>query len=235
MGKSVAVMQPYFFPYIGYWHLINSVDEFIVYDDIQYTKKGWINRNRYLTNGRDEVMTIPLKKDSDFLDIRERFVSDDFDRSSTKLLNKISASYRGAGNFEEAYTLFENCIKVDDRNLFDFILNSILQIKEYLGIETKISVSSKVCSSKHLVSAERVKYLCKKAEADCYINAIGGLELYDCSDFKKDGLDLKFIKSKLIQYEQAGNEFIPWLSMLDVIMFNKKDSVIHMLNKYEII
>lgn len=100
---KVAIMQPYFFPYIGYWQLINSVDTFVIYDNIQYTKKGWINRNRFLQNGKDCLFSISLKKDSDFLDIRDRIISDDFNRK--KMLNQIKCSYQKAPYFDEVSPL----------------------------------------------------------------------------------------------------------------------------------
>ena len=60
-GRTLGIMQPYFLPYIGYWQLLSAVDQFVVYDNIKYTKKGWINRNRFLRDGTDAVFTIPLK------------------------------------------------------------------------------------------------------------------------------------------------------------------------------
>ncbi|EGR2351585.1 hypothetical protein D0269_01320, partial [Vibrio alginolyticus] len=108
---KIAIMQPYFLPYIGYWQLLASVDKFIVYDDIQYTKKGWINRNRYLSaSGKVETFTIPIKKDSDYLDVRERFISPTFLKERTKLLNKIRESYRKSPNFDEGYQIFSDIL-----------------------------------------------------------------------------------------------------------------------------
>ena len=94
---KLAIMQPYFLPYIGYFQLIAAVDQFIVYDNIKYTKKGWINRNRLLQNGTDTVFSIPLSKDSDALDIRERQIAADFRRD--KLLKQIAEAYRKAPYF----------------------------------------------------------------------------------------------------------------------------------------
>ena len=101
-------MQPYFLPYIGYWQLINAVDKFVIYDNIQYTKKGWINRNRILNTDKDVYITIPLDKDSDYLDVDQRNISQCFDRM--KLLNQVSQYYRKAPNFKLGLSIFEEII-----------------------------------------------------------------------------------------------------------------------------
>ena len=141
---KLAIMQPYFFPYIGYFQLINAVDEFVIYDNIEFTKKGWINRNRILVNGKDEFITLPLKKDSDYLNVNQRFLSDTWSLDKKKILNKIVEYYRKAPQFDQVYPLVEKCFNSDETNLFSFIYNSINQILQYLSISTKISISSKI-------------------------------------------------------------------------------------------
>lgn len=232
--KKIAIMQPYFLPYIGYWQLINAVDEFVVYDNIKYTKKGWINRNRFLLNGKDELFSIPLKSDSDFLDVRERFIADSFDRE--KLLNQLKAAYNKAPQFKNAIPVFEEIINNREENVFLYILNSIKIICDHLGIRTKITISSSIdINHKNLKSQDKVLAICKKLKADKYINAIGGTELYEKSTFKENGLDLCFLKSKEINYNQLNGGFVPWLSILDVAMFNSKEKVQEMLNAYDIL
>ena len=140
---KLAIMQPYFFPYIGYFQLMNAVDEFVVYDNIEFTKKGWINRNRILVNGNDEYISLTLKKDSDYLNIKDRVLADVWEKDRNKLINRISDSYRNALFFKEAFPIIENCILYSDKNLFNFIFYSLLQIKNYLSINTKLTISSK--------------------------------------------------------------------------------------------
>lgn len=229
---KIAIMQPYFLPYIGYWQLINSVDLFVVYDNIQYTKKGWINRNRFLQNGKDCLFSIPLKNDSDFLDIRDRFLSSSFDKN--KLLNQIKNAYAKAPFFLNVFPVFENIVLNNEENLFDYIYYSIKKICEYLKIDTKIKISSSVDINHLLKAEERVIAICKKINADNYINAIGGRELYDKSEFEKLGINLNFIKTGEICYKQFENEFIPGLSIIDVMMFNSKEKINEMLNNYEL-
>src|SRR5690606_18130129 len=120
----LAIMQPYFCPYIGYFQLMNAVDKFVVYDNIQYTKKGWINRNRILMNGKDQLFSLPVKKDSDYLNINQRFLSDDFDGEKKKLLNKFKGAYNKAPYFKEIFPLLQEIINDDSNNLFDYIYHS---------------------------------------------------------------------------------------------------------------
>lgn len=227
-------MQPYFFPYIGYWQLMSVVDEFVVYDNIQYTKKGWINRNRYLRNGKAETFSLPLKKDSSLLNVNERYLSDTFDQEARKLLRQIEGAYKKAPKFQEGYELFEHCLSYQDKNLFNFIYHSIEQIKDYLGIKTKIIISSQVDCDHSLQAQDRVKSICKARDVARYINPIGGLALYSKDDFLKSGFELLFHQSKLINYPQGGTEFEPWLSILDVIMFNDCEVINRMIDCYEI-
>ena len=127
---KLAIMQPYFFPYIGYFQLIAAADNFIIYDNIKYTKKGWINRNRILCDGGVSVFSLPLKKDSDYLDVRQRELSDNFD--SKKLLRQLKQSYKKAPYFEETYALVSSIINYSELNLFNFLHHSIINICNYL-------------------------------------------------------------------------------------------------------
>jgi len=140
----LAIMQPYIFPYIGYFQLINSVDKFVLYDNIQFTKKGWINRNRVLVNGRDEYFTLPLKKDSDFLHVDQRKLSDTFKADRVKILRRIIESYRKAPEFNTVYPLLESVINNEEENLFVFIYRSLQTVCEYLGIKTEFVISSTI-------------------------------------------------------------------------------------------
>lgn len=220
---KAAIMQPYFFPYVGYFQLIGSVDMFIVYDNIKYTKKGWINRNRMLQNGKDVMFSLPLKSDSDFLDVRDRELAADFNRD--KLLNQISGAYRHAPHFVQTFPLIEQVVQYEERNLFEFLHHSIIRICEYLGITTEIRVSSGITIDHELKNQDKVLALCGAVGASTYVNAIGGMELYSMDEFMARGVELKFIKSKPFEYTQFGNEFVPWLSIIDVMMFNPLDKI----------
>lgn len=220
---KVAIMQPYFFPYIGYFQLIAAVDVFIVYDNIKYTKKGWISRNRMLQNGRDVMFSLPLKSDSDYLDVCDRVLSADFNRD--KLLNQFKGAYRLAPYFAQTFPLVEQIVRYEDTNLFRFLHYSIIKICEHLGITTEIRISSDISIDHELKSQDKVLALCEAVGAAIYVNAIGGMELYSKETFLEKGIDLKFIRSLPFEYPQLGNEFVPWLSIIDVMMFNSLDTI----------
>ena len=231
---KVGIMQPYFLPYIGYFQLIAAVDLFVVYDNIKYTKKGWINRNRLLQNGADAVFSLPLKKDSDVLDVRERELSADFNRQ--KLLNQFIGSYRGAPYFEQGIELAREIVMSDETNLFRYLHASIVATCKYLDIGTRIEISSHVPADHELKGEDRVLSICTACNADTYINTIGGLELYSRERFAGQNIALQFIRSKPFEYRQFGAPFVPWLSMIDVIMFNPVDEIkSSLLTQYELI
>ncbi len=225
-------MQPYFLPYIGYFQLINAVDQFVIYDNIQYSKKGWINRNRFLQNGTDCLFTIPIQKDSDFLNISDRKVDSNF--AKIKLLNKLSHAYKKAPFFTTTYPLIEEIIQNKEDNLFLYILNSVISICRFLTINTSIVKSSTVPIDHSLSAQNKVLAFCQQLEAKIYINAIGGQELYDKENFQQINCDLQFIKTDQIRYNQFFEPFVPNLSILDLMMFNKKENIRNMLNQYSI-
>ena len=216
-------MQPYFFPYIGYFQLMQAVDLFIIHDRVKYVKKGWINRNRILQNGHDAVISLPLKHASDTLDIRDREIAADFDRE--RLLNRINEAYRRARHFAHAFPLIERVIRHDDGNLFAFLRNSLVETAGYLGIETRVATASTFAIDPSLKGQDMVIALCRGADADVYINAIGGTELYSAAAFRSAGLELKFVRSGSFEYRQFGADFVPWLSIIDVMMFNDADAI----------
>lgn len=224
----VAIMQPYFLPYIGYFQLIAAVDMFIVYDNIKYTKKGWINRNRMLRNGKDAVFSLPLKSDSDVLDISERELAASFDRG--KLLNQFKEAYRRAPFFSEVFPLIECIVRHEETNLFRYLQNSIVRVCQYLGIDTEIRVSSDFAVDRALKNQERVLAICEAVGAKTYINAAGGMDLYSKDVFRSRGIDLKFIRTKLFSYPQFAEPFVPWLSIADGMMFNSPDVLLKLVN-----
>jgi len=230
---KLGIMQPYFLPYIGYFQLLNAVDKYVIYDNIQYTKKGWFNRNRILQNGKDVLFSIPLEKGSDFLDVKDRVISAGFDKK--KLINQIREAYRKAPHFAEVMPIIEKIINFDDVNLFNYIYNSVKEVCNYLDIKTEFIISSSVDIDHSLKGQDKVVAICKATGATDYYNAIGGQELYNAEDFKKENIDLHFISTNPIEYKQFKNEFVPWLSIVDVMMFNTKDEIREMLEDYKLI
>lgn len=232
---KIAIMQPYFLPYIGYFQLINAVDKFVIYDNIEYTKKGWINRNRILVNGADEYISLPIKKGSDFLDVKDRFLADSFDNDKKKICNKIKEAYRKAPYFTETYSLIEAIFKYEHTNLFEFIFHSIKLITQHIGINTEFIVSSTLPINHHLKAQDKVLSICEYLKTESYINPIGGLDLYKKEAFKAMGFSLFFLKTNPIVYKQFNNEFLSCLSIIDVLMFQgTQNTKFSLLNEFKL-
>jgi WbqC-like protein family len=219
----LAIMQPYFLPYIGYFQLIAAVDTFVVYDNIKYTKKGWINRNRFLRNGEDATFSIALQGASDHLDIRDRELAADFDRD--RLLNQLFGAYRRAPEFRRTSPLVERIVRCPEPNLFDYLRHSIASVCAHVGVGADIRVSSQIPIDHALTKQDKVIALCKALGATAYVNAIGGTGLYAKEAFAAEGIELQFLKPKPFVYAQFDGGFVPWLSIVDVLMFNAPDQV----------
>ncbi|MDQ0155376.1 WbqC family protein [Robertmurraya andreesenii] len=232
---KVAIMQPYLFPYIGYFQLIKAVDLFVVHDDVQFIKGGWINRNRILVNGSPFLFTFSLKKASSSLNINQRYFSDAFVEEKKRLLRILKASYGKAPYYFEVTKLVEEILEINpEDDISKLITRSLTKVCEYLNISTPIVMSSKIEKKNHLKGEERVIEINKRLKASHYINPIGGLELYNEESFLRHGVRLSFIKSKPIVYPQ-GKEFVPWLSIIDVLMFNSKENFNELLGSYDLI
>ncbi|MGB5990060.1 MAG: WbqC family protein [Marinifilaceae bacterium] len=233
---KLAIMQPYLFPYIGYFQLMNLADTFVVYDDVQFIKGGWINRNNILVSGSKKMFNLSLRKDSTFANINERFLDETkFDKEVVKFLRTIVQSYSKAPFFKETHNLLEDIFSCKERGLSEFITNSLMKINEYLGIKTSIKVSSKLSYDKDFKAQERVLSLCASFMPKFYINPIGGVDLYSKEMFQNNNIELFFVKTKEINYAQFNKDFEPNLSIIDVMMFNSVESIQEMLTNFELI
>lgn len=232
---KIAVMQPYIFPYIGYFQLINAVDYFVIYDDVNFIKGGWVNRNRILINGKDSFLTIPCINKSPNKLIKDVNV-DVSSKEFKNLLKTICLAYKKSKHFNEVYPLIEDILKTKEVSIADLAVKSIKKICNYLDIKTEIKIASiDFHDSKGQERAERLITICEKLKSESYINAIGGVDLYQKEIFSQKGVKLNFLKTNQIIYEQFQNEFIPWLSIIDTLMFNSKEEIVVMLNNYDLV
>ena len=227
----VGIMQPYFFPYIGYWQLIDAVDCFVVYDDVNYIKRGWINRNRILANGSEMNFHISVQKASQNRKINQLHIDPDL-RLRKKTLKTIELAYKRAPYFKNIYPIIEEILFYREENLADYLTFSLIKTAEYLGIRTHIVRSSEIPKENAKKGQDKILEICKILGADTYYNAIGGKKLYSADVFKENGIQLYFLKTGDILYHQFTNEFIPNLSILDVMMFNSTESISKQLKKY---
>lgn len=227
---KLAAMQPYLFPYLGYFQLIHAVDAFVIYDDINYIVRGWINRNRILVDGKAGRITLETRGASPNKPINEVGVGG----NAQKLLKTIRQSYARAPQFPTVFPLVEAILMNEERNLARFITNGIEVLCAYLGLAPKLYLSSALDKSQVTGGQARVLELCRVLGASHYINPPGGRHLYDHEDFTAQGVELSFIEPGLRPYRQFGGEFVPRLSIIDVMMLNDRERCGEMLRDYDL-
>ncbi len=229
--SKIAIMQPYLFPYIGYWQLVNAVDFFVLLDDVNYINKGFINRNYLLLKNQKFKFTLELKGVSQNKIIKNINIG----CNSEKIRKTIFHAYKKSPNFNKVYNLVNETLKYSDNsNLADTLFNSIEQIINYLGIRTKLLRSSNIEINENLRGQEKIIRICKSLNCSYYFNNFSGSKLYDPFTFSKYGIKLEFLKAKVMRYKQFNNDFIPNLSIIDVLMFNNLEKIEQMLLNYEI-
>ena len=228
---KLGIMQPYFMPYIGYFQLMKAVDKYVVYDDVNYIKGGWANRNHILINGEKEMFTVTLQKASQNKLFNEIVIGDNF----KKLMKTLQMNYSRAINFDQTMVLMERIISFPNKQLAVFIANSFREILSYLSVETEILMSSEIPKDNSLRGKDKIIQICEILGADTYYNAVGGKNLYDQEEFREHGITLNFVDSLPQVYSQLHTrEFVSGLSMIDVLMNNTKDKVNSLLESYQI-
>ncbi len=235
---KLGIMQPYFMPYIGYWQMMNVVDKYVIYDDVNYKKGSWSNRNRILMKGKEEgwaYISLPLNKASQNKKYNETFISDD-KKMIEKLLKSIYSSYCKAPFFKAVFNIVEDILYNDEKQLARFLKYSFEKVNKYIGIETELIMSSDIKKNNELKLEKKIIHICEVMKADQYYSAMGGWDLYSKEEFAEHGIEFIFLKAKdTIQYKQFDNQFVPWLSIIDVMMFNSVDEIQKMLNEYELL
>jgi len=233
---KIGIMQPYFFPYIGYFQLLQYVDKMVIYDEIKYTKQSWINRNRILLNHQVHFFSIGLEKASDYLYISQRKISDQFlKKDRKKILAQIQNAYQKAPFFNSVFELIQDCFHCVYDNLFEYIFYSIQKICQYLEIKTPLIISSTLGFDNEIKKEKKVIAIVKKVNGTKYINLIGGKDLYDSQDFLKEDISLYFLKTHPLIYPQFGQAFQGFLSIIDVLMFNSLERTQHFLNQFSLV
>lgn len=227
---KLAIMQPYFLPYVGYYQLMNTADTFVYYDDVTFIKQSWINRNRILLNGTDYLFTLELKGASSFKKISEIEVGN----NRQKLAKTFQQAYRNAPFFRDTELILNSIFNSSQTSLSKYIVEVQQLINNYLLINTNFLMSSEIDKNNLLRGEEKVIAICKKLGATEYINAPGGRSLYSKSTFSDEGISLSFLQPHGVTYKQFDNAFIPWLSIIDIMMFNPVSEIKRMLNRYEL-
>jgi hypothetical protein len=223
-------MQPYFFPYIGYWQLLQASNKFVILDDANFIKKGYVNRNSILAAGKAERINLQLVGIS-----QNKLINQiELGNNNDKTLKTICLNYKKAPHFNEAYPVIEDILRSGEKNLAKFLGYSIQHISSYLDIACDIVYSSEIKKDSSLRAEDKIIDICRRLKASHYINAIGGRELYRKETFMDNGIKLNFIKTELTEYKQYNNKFVPSLSIIDIMMFNGVHDIAAMLNSYEL-
>jgi hypothetical protein len=227
----VAIMQPYFFPYLGYFQLVGAVDTFVVYDDVNFINRGWINRNNILSQGKSQRITLSLGHSSQNLHINQISVVD----TKTKLLKTLVQCYAKAPQFGHVFPLLEQTLLHSDTNLAHFLHHSIATLCAHMGISSRIVLSSQLPKDSSLKGQDKLLAICDTLGASHYVNAIGGKDLYQTAAFEARGIQLSFIQQRPVHYPQFSAPFVPHLSIIDVLMFNTPEQCAQLLKEYDFV
>ena len=231
---KLGIMQPYFMPYLGYWQLLKAVDRFVVLDNVGFIKQGYINRNSILSGSKSFPINIQVQGiSSNKLILEHQLNANPIWKK--KLLKTISQNYSKAPYFSDAFNLVDKIIDNDELNLSKFLSYQLNIIAEYLNLDTEIVPSATIYNTGNLMAEERVIEICKQTNSTHYFNAFGGKELYKKENFYSKKIKLQFLKMGEIKYSQFGKEFVPFLSIIDLIMFNSPEEINIMLDNYELV
>ncbi|MDI5934145.1 WbqC family protein [Halomonas kalidii] len=228
---KIAIMQPYLFPCIGYYQLVRCVDKFVVYDDVNYIKRGYINRNYILDKGCRRRFTVPVPGASIHKKISELTFSGEIE----SILEGIRHAYAKAPFFEEIFPLIRNVFEGEDRSISAVCSDGINEVFGYLGMVPDVSFSSQLGYDRRFSGAEKLMAICDVLDSRHYVNSIGGQALYKKEYFSSKGVDISFLKSREIRYAQGGSQFVANLSMIDVLMWCSKTNVTTLLDEYDLV
>ena len=235
---KIAIMQPYFFPYIGYFQLIHLADRFVLGDEVQYIQQGWINRNRILKPDKEGFcyIYIPLKKYSYTTLIKDIYAVEG-EAWKEKILRQIEHYKKKAPFYTHVKALLQNCFNLSSTNITTINAHCLQQVCQYLGIDKKLEIQSamKLDYSNVHNKEERVIKMCGQLGADEYLNPAGGVELYNKTTFEKQGIKLSFLQTEIKSYDQHRQSFEPGLSIIDLMMFNSPSDIRQMLTNYQLV
>ncbi|MBE0505973.1 MAG: WbqC family protein [Marinospirillum sp.] len=227
---KLAIMQPYLFPYIGYFQLIYAADLFLIYDDVAYIKRGFVNRNNILSPNGVIRFTVSVPGAS----LNKKFSDLEFSNDVAKVLKTIDHSYTKAPYFNDVFPVIQGVMELKDRSIATVCQKSFEDLFSYLGIEKQFKKTSELDYDRSVSARDRLIALCHQLEADCYLNTPGGRKLYAKQDFAEKGIDLKFVDTLPMEYSQGVNMFVPNLSIIDMLMNCSPEEVRYLLGRYEL-
>jgi hypothetical protein len=234
---TVAIMQPYFFPYIGYYQLIQAADRFILFNDVQYIRHGWINRNRILKPADGvQYIIMPLASHA-----RNTLIKDispaDVETSKDKILRQIEHYKKAAPYYSVVRALIGDCFAATPGSITEMNAGYLKATCDYIGIDYTIEISSQMNFDYSGVqdAGEWALRMCEQLQATGYINTAGGMELFNKARFEQSRIRLQFLQPALKEYDQRRKQFEPGLSIIDVMMFNEPAAIKNLLNDYQLV
>ena len=236
---KLGIMQPYIFPYIGYFSLIFETDKWVVFDDIQYIRHGWVNRNRILHPNPEkgwQFIIVPLEKHSRGTHICDIIISNN-NNWKDKIKSQLAHYKKKAPYFNQTMELIEKCFKYEERYLSKHNVSCLKEVCNYLGINFEYEFFSEMNIDKNMMTdpGDWALVISQELHADVYINPVGGTHLFNADKFENKGIELKLLKMNEIQYNQYIDHFIPDLSIIDVIMFNSPEQIKNLLNTHIVV
>ena len=232
---KLGVMQPYFFPYLGYFQLIDAVDVFVFYTDVNFVKQSWMNRNSILGRDGKLLFSIPLSNGKSGVKIHDVQISQKREVWEKKFMRTLEYSYRKAANYEVGYELVRECFSFQGASLAEFNVHSVVTLCQWMGINTKIVQSSEGYQNRERERVSRLIDICQKEGADCYVNSPGGRSLYTQEDFQQSDIKLRFLEPKLKEYPQSEQKsFVEGISIIDLVMNIRAEEVKALLSGYQI-
>jgi hypothetical protein len=232
--RRLAVMQPYFLPHLSYFQLIAAVDKLVIYDDVNFMTGGWINRNRILVNGAPYTFTVPLQAVSQNKAICDIRLAEDSNWRD-KTLRTVALNYKKAPEYSSVMPMLERIFQYKSKKLDELIYNSLREITQYIGLRTIIQNTSRIYGNRHLRAQARILDICIIENAQTYVNTPGGRKLYNKENFNENGIELLFLETKAVVYEQRQAGFVDSLSVIDVLMFNDLPRIQKMMDEYELL
>ena len=235
MSPSVAIMQPYVFPYLGYFCLVDASDVFVFYDDVHFIQKGWIHRNRIALQGQAHTFSIPLAQRSQNVLIADT-QTHDFPAFRSKFIKQLEQGYRKASHFRQGMAYVLDVLEPPHDSIADLAARSVEQACRLMGLSRRFARSSHAfADSRGMARAQRLIHITRQLGATDYVNATGGRTLYEPADFAEHGVRLRFVDPQLPDYPQfADQTFVPNLSVIDAFMHNPASTVRDMVQSYEL-
>lgn len=234
---TTAIMQPYFYPYIGYFQLIQAADRFILFDDVQYIRHGWINRNRILKPGEGVQYIIMSLATHTRNTLIKEIQPAEADTNKDRILRQMEHYKKTAPYYKTVRAFMEDCFATTQNSIAEMNGCYLKAVCDYIGIDFKIELSSQMNFDYSQVqdAGEWALQMCKQLQVTEYINPAGGRELFDNAKFEKSDIRLRFLQPSLRTYNQRREHFEPGLSIIDVMMFNEPAAIRQLINDYQLV